>query len=292
MGLPSERSTCPCQNVLPYRLSIVSRPGILALTSRRRIVWWASVAASGMKTTIEPVPAGWAGTSASYVKEKVRALSSSQALRATAIDIPSTPVSIARRLSRAPDMPSTLRLIQPVIHGNARRAGLHLSDHRGAGESLVAKQCQHRGDRLRRTGDEQSAARLRIAQERLLPGCEIVRQLYVMAVTCPVARGAAGRTGSDSNATRAPSREPRQIPARWPSRPKPVTSVIACIPAISDSRWPTVLSCVVVASICRYPSSGSAPFLSAALRIPTPSALPSTMASPARAVLLRLTRCG
>src|SRR5213076_1309493 len=37
-----------------------------------------------------------------------------------------------------------------------------------------------------------SAARLRIAQERLLPGREIVRQTYVMAVTCPVARGGAG----------------------------------------------------------------------------------------------------
>src|SRR3989475_4289397 len=85
-----------------------------------------------------------------------------------------------------------MRQIQPVIHGNARRAGLHLSDHRGAGESLVAKQCQHRGDRLRRTGDQQSAARLRIAQERLLPRREIVRQTYVMAVTCPVAPGAAG----------------------------------------------------------------------------------------------------
>src|SRR6058998_1800688 len=85
-----------------------------------------------------------------------------------------------------------MRQIQPVIHGNARRAGLHLSDHRGAGESLVAKQCQHRGDRMRRTGDQQSAARLRIAQERLLPRREIVRQTYVMAVTCPVAPGAAG----------------------------------------------------------------------------------------------------
>src|SRR5437867_11998183 len=156
-------------------------------------------------------------------------------MRAAAIDIPSAPLSIARRLLRAPDMVVSFRLfatpalakrrgrfhlplfqltawtpppdasrccmslnaigggagmrqIQPVIHGNARRAGLHLSDHRGAGESLVAKQCQHRGDRLRRTGDQQSAARLRIAQERLLPRREIVRQTYVMAATCPVAR--------------------------------------------------------------------------------------------------------
>src|SRR3989442_15790274 len=189
MGLPSERSTCPCQNLLPYRLSIVSRPGILALTSRRRIVWWASDTASGMKTSTEPVPAGCAGISTSYVKEKVRAgsLSAAPALRAAAIDIPSTPVSIARRLFRTPEMGFPFRLfatpalakrrgrshlplfqltawtpprdasrycmslnaigggagmrqIQPVIHGNARRAGLHLSDHRGAGESLVAKQ--------------------------------------------------------------------------------------------------------------------------------------------------------
>ena len=51
--------------------------------------------------------------------------------------------------------------------------------------------------------------------------------------------------------TVAPTFEPRQTSSRWPNRPKPVTSVTACTPSMTDSVAPGVLSWVVLATISR-----------------------------------------
>ena len=57
------------------------------------------------------------------------------------------------------------------------------------------------------------------------------------------------RNGTARPLMRAVSPEPRAISSVWPSRPKPVTSVMACTPGSRASSGPGRLSRVVASII-------------------------------------------
>ena len=79
---------------------------------------------------------------------------------------------------------------------------------------------------------------------------------------------------------------------RWPSSPKPVTSVIALGPAARARAAASRLSVVITSSAAAAVAAGTTPRFSAVETTPPPTGFVRNNASPARAVELRTTRSG
>ena len=63
----------------------------------------------------------------------------------------------------------------------------HFANLRSTYETIVVKHAEYRSRLLRRTGDQQPAAGLRVAKHALAPGRNIRRQAHFMAEALPVA---------------------------------------------------------------------------------------------------------
>ena len=153
-------------------------------------------------------------------------------------------IGVSRRAVRAPIFP--LLLLQTTCYSllaknrDTRRSRFDVADDAGGGIAGGVDGGADVGGAVRPAGDEQAARRLRVGQHVPAPSRQAVGQVDAVAVARPVAiRGAgdetlpgpAPRPGASSgrlsscSTSRAP--EPRAISSAWPSRPKPVTSVIA-----------------------------------------------------------------
>ena len=106
--------------------------------------------------------------------------------------------------------------------------------------------------------------------------------------TTPSARHASSpsKTGRSSQTTSTSTPEERAISARWPARPKPVTSVQAWAPTSRASSDASRLSALIEAAIVSAAPAGARPICSANASTPVPSGLVSTSRSPGRAPAL------
>ena len=94
---------------------------------------------------------------------------------------------------------------------------------------------------------------------------------------------APGNSGTWSAHTSAAVPLARSMRCRWPSRPKPVTSVAATAPARSAASLAAAFRVVMASTAADSTSGGAAPRLCAVATTPVPIGLVSTSRSPSRA---------